>query len=396
MWSATEAETAVWEELANDVNVAHPNITVTLETTSFADYWDKLLTQLASGTEADIVAMQSLRMPVFATRNALRPLQPFIDEDPDVNAEDFFEPISNGLSFNDELYAFGYDLGPIILFYNKDLFEAKGVEPPSPTEPMSWDEFKEKAAALTDADNGEYGYVLQPNFNPVVPWLWSGGGDYMNEEETECLLNSPESVEALNFIVGMITEDQTAAPITDLANAQFSREAFNSGNIGMTQDGPWQFVNTRKDAAFAFDVAPLPAGPAGSVTWVAGSGFGISNTTEKTDAAWKALKVITSTESLMKTAAAGRGYPARKSAVPAFIDPSAPPENVDVVESILANAVAQSRFLETTTTWQETDVMLTQDFNPIFLGDQSVEEVVENVVPKFNDLLERHQELLDR
>jgi multiple sugar transport system substrate-binding protein len=396
MWSASEAETAVWEDLANDVNVAHPNITVKLETTSFSDYWDKLQTQLASGTEADIVAMQSLRMPVFAARDALQPLKPFIDADPDVNVDDFFKPISNGLSFKDELYAFGYDLGPIMLIYNKDMFEAKGVDLPSPTEPMSWDQFRETATALTDAANGEYGYVIQPNFTSTIPWLWSGGGDYMNEEETESLLNTPESLEALNFVVSMITEDEIAAPITDLANTQFAPEAFNSGKIGMTQNGPWQFVNLRKDAAFAFDIAPLPAGPAGSVTWVAGSGFGISNTTKNADAAWKALKVITSTDSLMKTAAAGRGYPARQSAVPAFIDPSAPPENVDVVESILANDVAQSRFLQTTTTWQETEVMLTQDFNPIFLGDQSVEEVVENVVPKFNDLLERHQELLDR
>lgn len=396
MWSATEAETAVWEDLANDVNIAYPNITVKLETTSFADYWDKLQTQLASGTEADVVAMQSLRMPVFAARDALQPLQPFIEQDPDVNAEDFFEPISNGLSYQDQLYAFAYDLGPIILFYNKDMFEAKGVEPPSATEPMTWDEFKEKAAALTDAANGEYGYVIQPNFTSVIPWLWSGGGGYMNEEETESTLDSPESVEALNFIIGMITQDETAAPITDLANTQFARETFNSGKIGMTQDGPWQFVNTRKDAAFNFDVAPLPAGPAGSVTWVAGSGFGISNTTEHPDAAWQALKVITSTESLMKLARAGRGYPARQSAVPAFVEPDAPPDNVPVVEGILANEVSESRFLRTTTTWQETEVMLTQDFNPIFLGDQSVEEVIENVKPKFDELLGRHQELLDR
>ncbi len=396
MWSASEAETAVWEDLANDVNVAYPNITVKLETTSFADYWDKLQTQLASGTEADIVAMQSLRMPVFAARDALQPLKPFIDADSEVNADDFFTPIANGLSFKDELYAFGYDLGPIMLIYNKDMFEAKGVELPSATEPMSWDVFREKAAALSDAANGEYGYVIQPNFTSTIPWLWSGGGDYMNEEETECLLNTPESLDALNFVVTMITEDQIAAPITDLANTQFASEAFNSGKIGMTQNGPWQFVNLRKDAAFAFDIAPLPAGPAGSVTWVAGSGFGISKDTKNADAAWKALKVITSTDSLMKTAKAGRGYPARKSAVPAFVDPSAPPEHVDVVESILANEISKSRFLETTTTWQETEVMLTQDFNPIFLGDQSVEDVVANVVPKFNDLLERHQELLNR
>lgn len=393
MWSASQAETDVWQGLADDVTAQHPNITVTLETTSFTDYWDRLQTQLASQTEADIISMQSLRMPVFAARNAMRPLQPFIDEDPDVDAGDFFAAIQNGLSFAGEVYAFGYDLGPIILIYNTDRFDAAGVTYPPATEPMSWEEFQETAAALSNPDAREYGYVIQPNLTSAIPWIWSAGGDYMNEEETVSTLDSPESLEALNFIVGLIT-DGTAAPITDLANPQFANEAFLSGNIGMSQNGPWQFVNLRSQAPFNWDVAPLPAGPAGSITWVAGSGFGISNTTAYPEEAWQALKVITSTASLEKVATAGRGYPARQSAVPAFIDPGQPPEHVDIVADILNEDIAESRFLRTTTTWQETEVMLAQEFNPIFLGQESVEDVVARIKPRFDELLARHQELI--
>jgi hypothetical protein len=40
--------------------------------------------------------------------------------------------------------------------------------------------------------------------------------------------------------------------------------------------------------------------------------------------------------------------------------------------------------------------MLTRDFVPILLGEQTPDEIVADVVPKFNELLERHQELLDR
>jgi len=396
MWSATEAELAVWQDLADDVTAAHPNITVTLETVSFTDYWDKLQTQLASQTEADIVAMQSLRMPAFSVRNALRPLQPFIDEDPDFNADDFFPVIQEGLSNNGQVYAFAYDLGPHILIYNKDLFDAKGLPYPSAEEPMTWDQFRETAIALSNPDAGEYGFTLPPTFDPFVPWLWSAGGGYMNEEETESTLGSPESLEALNFIHRLVTEDRAVTPLTDLANANFHRESFNGGKVGMQQDGPWQFVNTRREATFNWDVAPLPTGPAGSITTVAGSGFGISNSTQHPEAAWQALKVITSTESLEKVARAGRGYPARQSAVPAFVDPSLPPEHVDIVERVLTNEIAEARPFKTTTTWQEIVVMLTRDFVPILLGERTPDEIVADVVPKFNDLLERHQELLNR
>jgi len=396
MWSATQAETDVWQGLADDVTAAHPNITVKLETTSFPDYWDKLQTQLASQTEADIIAMQSLRMPGFAARNALRPLQPLIDQDPSVDYPDFFESIQEGLSYDGQVYAFAYDLGPIMLFYNKDLLSAAGIPFPSAETPITWEQFRDAAVKLTDANAGQYGFVFQPGFDGAVPWIWSGGGDYMNAEETECTLNSPESLAALNFLVGLFTEDQVAPPITDLANPLYAAEAFQSGKIGMYTNGPWEFVNLRENAAFGWDIAPIPAGPAGSVTWVAGSGFGISNTTEHPEEAWQALKVITSPASLQKLAAAGRGYPARRSAVPAFIEPNVPPAGVAAVERIVGEQGVEARFYRTTTTWQETQVMLTRDFNPVFLGQQTVEETVDKVKPQWDELLEKHQRLLGR
>lgn len=394
MWTATDAEKQVWEGLAADVTKAHPNIKITFETDAFASYWDKLQTQLASQTEADILGMQSLRMPGFAVRKALRPLKPFIDKDADIKYDDFFTPIQNGLSYKGQVYAFSYDLGPILLYYNKDLFDAAGVPVPSATEPLGWDQFREATAKLSKPDAGQYGYVIQPNFGSVIPWLWSAGGDYMNQEETSCTLDTPESLAALDFITGLL-KDKSAAPITDLANANFASEAFYSGKIAMTQNGPWNFVNVRKNAKFNWDIAPMPRGKAGSIVTVAGSGFGISNNTKQPEEAWQALKVITSQASLEKTAKAGRGYPGRKSAVPAFKVPDAPPKNVDITEQILNND-KMVRFLKTTTTWQETEVMLTQEFNPVYLLQQSPKDIIAKVKPKFDDLLKKHQDLVKR
>ncbi len=396
MWAATQPEIDAWQELANDVTAAYPNIKVALETVAFSDYWDKLQTQLASQTEADIVSMQSLRMPPFAVRKALRPLQPFIDKDPAVKFNDFFTTIEDGLSYGGQVYGFAYDLGPILLYYNKDLFDTAGLATPSPTEPMTWQQVREAATKLTKADVSQYGYTIQPNFDASVPWLWSGGGDYMNTEETQCTLDSADSVAALEFAVGMFTKDKIAPPVTDLANANLAREQFYSGKVAMYADGPWNIINVRKNAKFNWDIAPFPAGKAGSVTWVAGSGFGISNTTKYPEESWQALKVITSGESLQKLAKAGRAYPARQSTVGAFKSPDLPPKNVDVVEKILTQQAGKTRFYRTTTTWQETVLMLNRDYNPVFTGQQSVQDTVTNVKPKFDELLKKHQELARR
>ncbi len=125
-------------------------------------------------------------------------------------------------------------------------------------------------------------------------------------------------------------------------------------------------------------------------------GHDISNTTKFPEEAWQALKVITSPASLEKVAKAGRGYPACQSAVPAFKAPDQPPKNVDVVEKILSQSAGTVRFFKTMPTWQETQVMLTREFNPIYLGQQSVQQIVASVKPKFDELLKKHQELAKR
>ncbi|HLZ57496.1 MAG TPA: sugar ABC transporter substrate-binding protein [Ktedonosporobacter sp.] len=396
MWSASADERAVWADLANDVHKAYPNITVNLETASFNDYFDKLQTQIASGTQSDIVSMQSLRMPGFAARHAMQSLQPFIAKDPSVNPGDFFPSISDGLSFKKELYAFGYDVGPLLLYYNKDLFKAAGVDLPDPNKPMTWDDFRQRCIKLSRPDSQQYGYVIQPGLDSFVPWLWSGGGDYMDDGETTCTLDTTDSKASIQFMVDLILKDKAAAPITDLSNTQFQSERFFSGKVGMMIDGPWQFVNVRSNAKFDWDIAPVPAGKAGSVTWVAGSGFGLSNATKYPDEAWKALSVITSKASLDKVAKSGRGYPARQSSVPAFVNPGVKPEHVDTVLKILSGDIAKTRFFRTTTTWQETEVMLTQEFSPVFLGQRSVDDTVARVKPKFDDLLKKHQSIINQ
>jgi multiple sugar transport system substrate-binding protein len=395
MWADTPQEKKVWEDLAKAVTEAYPKIKVDLETVPFQDYWDKLQTQLASENEADIIAMQSLRMPGFAARGALQSLQQYIDQDSNFQFKDFFSVIEEGLSFQGEPHALAYDLGPIILYYNKELFSAGGTSLPSSTEPMSWEEFRRIAAELTNKSAKRYGYIQDPVFDFMVPWIWSGGGDYMNAAKTKCTLGSSQSIAALEFLVGLFNEG-IAAPITDLANPNFGYEEFSGGNIAMHINGPWQIVNIRDNADFDFGIAPMPAGSAGSVTWVAGSGFGISNTTEYAEEAWKALKVITSKNSLKQLAKAGRGYPARRSAVPAFEDQPGSPPDKDMVQQVLEQQIGEVRPFETTATWQETSVMLQQDLVPILTGQESVQDAVAQVVPQFDRLLKESQEIVEQ
>jgi ABC-type glycerol-3-phosphate transport system substrate-binding protein len=91
----------------------------------------------------------------------------------------------------------------------------------------------------------------------------------------------------------------------------------------------------------------------------------------------------------------GRGYPARKSAVPAFENQAGPPPDKQIIQQVTEGQIAEARPFETTATWQETSVMLQQDLVPILTGQESVQDAVATVVPEFNRLLKEHQEMIE-
>ena len=67
MWSGTEPEVVAWKHVAELVTQKYPDITVEFQTTSFPDYWTKLPALAAAGKLPDIVSLQSLRAPGFAS-----------------------------------------------------------------------------------------------------------------------------------------------------------------------------------------------------------------------------------------------------------------------------------------------------------------------------------------
>lgn len=387
MWTGTPEEQEIWEELASRVNEVHPNIEVEFETDSFQNYWDKLQAQVASGTAADILALQSLRTGAFGYRDVYEPLDEFIDSDQDFNIDDFDTSILESLSWDGEQIAIPYDFGPYMLYYNKDIFDEKGVEYPTPN--MSWDEFLEKAKAVTGEET--YGFTMDTRqFNNNIPWIWQNGGDFMNEDGSESLMNEPETVDAIQFISDMFHESGVMAPISDPGNTTLYREQFYDGLAAMYLDGPWNTANVRAQADFEWDYTTVPAGEAGAQTFVAGSGFGIFSGSEHKEEAWKAISVMLGEENFKYLASTGRAYPARTSAVDSFINASEEPESIELV----SEAAKAARPLVTTTNWQEADKMMVRELDRIWFNNEPVEDVLEDIDEEFQELLDEHQETI--
>lgn len=368
MWGSNANDIAAWQHLADMVTEVHPEIKVTLQTAAWNDYWTKLPVLAASGQLGDIVAMQSLRMPNFYA--ILEPLNARIAADKfDIGA--FDSSIIGGMSANDEVYGLPYDVGPWMMFYNKDMFDAAGVAYPKPG--WTFDEYVTTAKALTK--DGNFGAGITPqNYSLFSAAL---GASYVDADGKLDLTNA-DAVAAAAKMIDLVVTDKAAPVVASGADpGAFISGRFDAGNIGMYVDGPWAMIGKIDTVKFKIGLAPLPRGTGDLAAVTAGSGFGISASSQNKDAAWKAIQVLTSPDALQFLASEGRALPARTAQQGTWYDVAA----VDVAgaREALEYSLAHSATYKITSNWNAVENLFNQYFPQAFAGSATAEQTMQTI-----------------
>lgn len=370
MWSGSEPEVTAWKHIAELVTEKYPDISVEFQTTSFPDYWTKLPALAASGRLPDIISLQSLRAPGFAS--LMEPL------DSRIKAEGFdidsFEPsIVKGLQRGGRQFALPYDFGPLVLFYNHDMFAKEGVAPPQP----GWTEADFMRAARTLTKNGNYGFaVSEPD--AFLAFARSKGARYLNDQGELDLTNAALK-QAFTQYSALVSQDKVAPlfPASGTLSSAVANGRFTAGNVAMYVDGPWQLLNIKRKANFTVGVAPVPVREAGSITVTAGSGFGIATTSRNKDAAWKAIKVMTGPDAERYLADAGRAFSARVAFQKNWYDTAA--QDVVGAREAIAAALKTAEPLVTTPNWATVSALFLQYAPLAYVGSEPPGKVLDTI-----------------
>ena len=322
LWGSPQ-EGAVWNQIATTFEAAHPDINVTVEVADWDSYWEKLRVQMAGGTPPDVFAMDAPLYPDWQSRGVLLNLQPYLDADPALL--DGVYPITmQAYKTADGIYGLPRDFQTIVLYYNKDMFDAARVA--YPNDDWTWDDFRAAAKTLTlDKDgNGttdQWGFWAEV-LDPEPYWgsvIWSFGGDIVDIAAGKTLINSPEATAGFQFISDMWLTDKSMP--TEQQLAQYGYDGFLAGVAAMGVSGHWS-VPDYSTVAFKWDIAPMPIGPAGRATGLNSAGFVIAKDSKNPDAAWEFVKYAFSDAGQSELAKVGLAIPVRKSVAesPAYLD----------------------------------------------------------------------------
>src|SRR5687768_1850597 len=182
-WAGVD-EAAEFQALLDEMNANNTEFQVT-HVPIPADYYTVVKTQLAApGTGADMYWMDQNNM-ALKSEGVFMGLNDCLAGAEAQTAGDLADYYPGILSVNEyegDVYGLPWIAQPVVLFYNKELFDAAGVEYPQAG--WTWDDFTEKAKALTQDADGD-GTVDQWGFSnnswpPPYIFAWQAGGELIN------------------------------------------------------------------------------------------------------------------------------------------------------------------------------------------------------------------------
>ena len=187
------------------------------------------------------------------------------------------------MTFQGKIWGIPSGVDDRVLYWNKDAFEAAGLDPDTP--PTTWDELLMYAELLTIKDDvgnfEQIGFI--PNFGNSWLYLYAtqNGGKFLSDDGRTCTLNSPENVEALEFMVDGY-DLLGGAELVNAYQASFQTGAgspFLTGQVAMVIDGNWALSDLARynpDLNYGVAMAPTPTGE-DFVTWSGGWAYGVAN-----------------------------------------------------------------------------------------------------------------------
>jgi multiple sugar transport system substrate-binding protein len=314
MWGSPE-EIATHQKVADAFMEANPNIKIELWAQPWGDYFTKLQTLWAAGDGKAIPDVLFLSpVPSYAADGVLENLEPYIKAS-GLDTSDYWPGSLDTTSYQGSVYGFARDIGLEVLYYNKDHFDEAGLE--YPNDKWTWDDLRAAAEALTikSASGRIERYGLGMEGGKYPQFLISNGGGLFDDvfNPTECWLSRPESIEAVEFIAGLMN-DEIAMRDANLNQAGGDAAVFQSGQVSMIIQNASR-IPAFNTAGLNYDLAPVPTAPSGNrATGAGGAAWTMSALSDNKDEAWQFIEFLQDLEGgLAIYPATGEAFPPLRS-----------------------------------------------------------------------------------
>lgn len=266
-----------------------------------SDYYVKISTQIAGKRSPDFFWMTQELVSKYAQLGAIADLSTQFEQSDKLSPDMYYEGVLSSATYEGKYWGLPWIANPLMIYYNKTMFNELGIECPTPTDDWTWSEFIDVARQLTGQENykGEniYGTVIDgwPN---IETFIWAGGGDIIGEDGNTIVLDSQEAMNGLKYLQTIINEGLTPK-YSEVASLGSNNVWFEKQRVGMFIGGlqdnfEYKISNLDSSGQFEIGYAPMPLADDGSpwaFDWTASTVM--KKGLEGNELAYKALEDLT-------------------------------------------------------------------------------------------------------
>ncbi len=290
-------EAAEMQVLIDEINASQSDYQIVHEPIP-SDYYTQVQTQIAGGTGADLYWIDQNNM-ALASEGIFYPVSEcaaVASAEPQTAGDlnDYYPGILAVNQYDGATYGLPWIAQPVVLYYNRGLFDAAGLDYPQTD--WTWDDFTQLATALTLDTNGD-GEADQWGFTnngwpPPFIFVWQAGGELISSDFSSAPIDSPEFVKGFEFYLST-AYNPALSPSREVIAEQGFGEMFKAGKIAMFMGGAADDL----DRVEGLDVGVIhvPANPdTGSITTFAWNASTVINAnTANPEQACAALVALT-------------------------------------------------------------------------------------------------------
>lgn len=288
--TAVDELAAMFNESQGDYQI------VPVYTGNYTEGTQRLTAAIAGNTAPGLVMLEITRYGLFADRGALAPLQPYLDAaGPELT--DRIRPFALDASrYLGASYVLPFNVSTPVMYYNRDLFRAAGLDPDAP--PTTWDEVTAAAQALTIRDGDtvtQWGLATPPQW---VRWAMTNqaGGGWVDPADNAVQIDMPESIMAYQYAADWVNVHGVAS-LEAALDDDVANQYFDTGRAAIEFESTGGLTGNLENLPFDLGVAPLPcqavcAAPIGGATL----GIVASAPQEAQDGAWAFIEYVTTVD----------------------------------------------------------------------------------------------------
>lgn len=299
----TDAQKEMMQSLIDGFNASQDEYEASHVYVPFADYEKQLTLGIASGELPDLVILDGCSMASFIQLGLFGDIS-----DADINWDEYMEGPMESTMLDGKHYGIPFATNCTALFYNKDMFDAAGID--YPDENTTWDEFHEMAKALTKDGVSGFGNAATNTDEGTfqcLQWIYTAGGSYTDIED---------GVDAYKLMQEMIEDGSWTKECVNWTQSDVNNN-FMAGNLAMQQNGPWQIPGIEANAPdLNYGVTVLPKKDADSdqaTSILGGENMGVVNK-DDTSGAEAFLKYYDQTDVMVEAMKQYGSYPPKTEA----------------------------------------------------------------------------------